>query len=135
MAAFRNPNFHNANRAGDEVKSSRHMSQGDESMAVPNVPDRAEALEAADHGHLQELAMWNAIVGFAATPEPLPLDPELARLVSSDLAISRERLIEAMKLLDANRDQEGASEMHLRAGTAVNEIDEAAAKLAEGLVS
>lgn len=104
-------------------------------MAAPNLPDRAEALEAVDNGHRQELAMWNAIVGFALMPEPKPLDPELARLVSSDLAISRERLIEAMKLLDANRDQEGAGEMYLRAGSAVDEIDEAAAVLARGLDS
>jgi hypothetical protein len=104
-------------------------------MAVPNIPDRADALEAADNGHRQELAMWQAIHGFASLPESIPLDPELGRLVSSDLAKSREHLIDAMKLLDANRDQEGASEVHLRVGTAVNEIDASAGVLAKGMGS
>lgn len=132
---FRNPHFHNANRAGDERKSPRHMENGGKSVPEANLPDRAEALEAADHGHRQELAMWNAIVGFATMPEPKPLDPELARLVSSDLGKSREKLIDAMKLLDANREQEGASDMHLLAGMAVNAIDEAAAKLRKSVGS
>lgn len=92
----------------------------------PNIPNRAEALEAADNGKRQELAMWNAIVGVAQLPEPVPLDPKLGELVAKDLGQIRERLIDDMKMLDANRDQAGASEMHMIVGTAVNAIDEAA---------
>jgi hypothetical protein len=50
-------------------------------------------------------------------------------------ATARSYLIDAMKLLDANRDQEGVSEMHLRAGTAVNEIDASAGVLTKGMGS
>lgn len=133
---FRNPDLHNANRAGDESKSSRHMADKESPLpASPNVPDRAEALEAADHGHRQELAMWQEIAGFASVPTREPLDPELARLVGSDLAKAREHLIEAMKLLDANREQIGVSEMHLRTGTAVNEVDTIADLLRSGAPS
>jgi len=102
---------------------------------VPNIPDRAEMLEAVDNGHGQEQAIWNAIVGMAEIPEPKPLDPELAALVEKDLAAARERLIDDMKMLDANRDQAGASEMHLLTGQAVNAIDETADVLRRGLGS
>lgn len=90
-----------------------------------NVVSLADAREAADDGHRDALAEWTCAL--AAKPAPRqPLDPQLAALVARDLAAARERLIDDMKMLDANRDQAGASEMHLLAGTAVNAIDEAA---------
>ncbi len=79
--------------------------------------------------------MWNEIMGIAQIPEPEPLDPELARLLSSDLGSSRESLIEAMKLSDANREQKRMAELHLRAGQIVNEIDELADLLRRELES
>jgi hypothetical protein len=81
------------------------------------------------------MAMWQEIIGLAAIPTPEPLGPELARLVGSDLAKAREHLIEAMKLLDANRGQIGVAEMHLRTGTAVNEVDTIADLLRAGAPS
>ncbi len=90
---------------------------------------RADALEAADNGHLQELAIWNEIAAIGTSLAPRPLDPELQRVLSLDLGAMREKGIEAMKLSDANRDQEGMAEMHVRAGQLVNEIDEMAALL------
>lgn len=97
--------------------------------AGPNIPDRAEALEAADNGRRQELAMWTAIAAIGQRITPKPLDPELRRVLAADLAGMRELGIEAMKLSDANREQEGMSELHFRAGQLVNEIDEMAAVL------
>ena len=89
---------------------------------------RAEALEAADNGHLQELAMWKEIAAIGETVTR-PLDSELQRVLSMDLGRMRELGIEAMKLSDANREQEGMADMHVRAGQLVNEIDEMAALL------
>jgi hypothetical protein len=125
----------NKKRAHDADTSGRTADKESPLPAEPNIPDRADALEAADNGHLQELAMWNEIVGFASIPALKPLDPELARLVGSDLSKAREHLIEAMKLLDANRDQAGVSEMYLRTGTAVNEVDVIADLLRSGVPS
>lgn len=79
--------------------------------------------------------MWKEIMGIAQIPDPEPLDPELARLLSSDLGSSRESLIEAMKLSDANREQKRMAEVHLRAGQIVNEIDELADLLRQELES
>lgn len=132
--AFRHSDLSKQNSARDDDTSGR-PSQGAKSMAAPNVPDRAEALEAVDNGHRQELAIWQEIIGLVAIPAPEPLDPELARLVGSDLAKAREHLIEAMKLLDANREQAGVSEMHLRTGTAVIEVDTIADLLRSGAPS
>lgn len=99
-----------------------------------NVVSLADAREAADHGDGTALAEWTCAV--AARPAPRrPLDPQLAALVARDLAAARERLIDDMKMLDANRDQAGAGELHLIAGTAVNAIDEAAEVLSRELGS
>ena len=121
--------FHPQEKRARDADTSGRTTNGGRSVAPPNIPDRAEALEAADNGRLQELAMWNAILGFAPSAEPAPLDPEMARLISVDLREMREQLIDAMKMLDANRDQAGAGELHARAGSLVNEIDEMAAVL------
>jgi hypothetical protein len=134
MSDFRQPLTHKSS-ARDGGTSGRQTNTEATVPAPNNLPDRAEALEAADNGHIQELAVWNEIVGRAATPEPKPLDPELARLVGADLAKAREHLIEAMKLLDANRVQAGVSEIHLRTGTAVNEVDDTAELLRSGAPS
>jgi hypothetical protein len=112
-----------------DVPASGRTSQLGRSVAAPNVPDRAEALEAADNGRRQELAMWNEIAAIGQRITPEPLDPELQRVLSMDLSRMRELGIEAMKLSDANREQEGMAEMHVRAGQLVNEIDEMAALL------
>lgn len=122
------PEHKNATR-GDATPSRSTKEDAPSMAAGSNIPDRAEVLEAADHGHLQELAMWNAIVGFAQVPEPAPLHSELARLLSLDLREMRERLIDDMKMLDANRDQAGVAELHIRVGSLVDQIDEMAAVL------
>lgn len=91
--------------------------------------ERERALEAADNGHGQVLAMWKEIAAIGEAVAPKPLDPELQRVLSMDLARMRELGIEAMRLSDANREQDGMGEMHVRAGQLVNEIDEMAALL------
>jgi len=78
--------------------------------------------------------MWNEIAAIGQSIAPQPLDPELRRVLGMDLSRMREMGIEAMKLSDANRDQEGMSEMHIRAGQLVDEIDEMA-ELLRGLES
>lgn len=119
------------NSARDGDTSGRLADKEIKSMpAESNVPDRAEALEAADHGHGQELAMWNEVYGLGETIVLQPLDRELARLVAADLGPMRERLIQDMRMLDANLDQEGAAELHRRATAMVAEIDEMAKLLA-----
>ena len=97
--------------------------------AAPNLPDRADALEAADNGHLQEMAMWREIAAIGEKVAPEPLDSELKRVLSIDLGRMREIGIEDMKLSDANREQEGMGELHVRAGQLVSAIDEMAALL------
>lgn len=126
--SFSHP-FPNNKRARDEVKSSGRPSQGDESLPAPNLPDRAEALEALDHGHRQMLAVWNEIAALASIPEPKPLDPALAALLGKDIAPMREQVLQDMVMLDANLDQSGAAELHLLAATVCATLDEMAAVL------
>jgi hypothetical protein len=94
--------------------------------------DRAEALEAADNGHLQEVAMWKEIeaLGEAIAPAPsVPLDPELRRVLESDCGCAREKMVEASRLSDANREQEGMAELNMAASKALAAVDEAAEAL------
>lgn len=93
---------------------------------MDQIPDRADALEAADNGRRQELAMWNEIVALGCLPELKALDPELARLASLDAAGIREKAIDSMKIADANRNQRGASELHLLFGEIATKVDEIA---------
>lgn len=98
-------------------------------MAVPN---RAELAELRDIGRGSEAAMWDEVLRIVPTVVLGPLDVELKRLIGEDLGPMRERLIEDMRMLDANLDQEGAAELHLRAAGMVAEIDEMAKLLAPG---
>lgn len=91
--------------------------------------ERARALEAADNGHGQEVAMWKEIaaIGEAIAPAPaVPLDPELRRCLESDCGSAREKLVEVSRLSDANREQEGMTELNMAASKALAAVDEAA---------
>lgn len=92
-----------------------------------NVVSLADAREAADYGDGNALAEWACAL--AARPPLEDLDPELARLGSVDAAAIREKAIGAMKLFDANREQRGASELHLLFGELATKVDEIAAVL------
>lgn len=94
--------------------------------------ERERALEAADNGHGQVLAMWKEIaaIGEAVAPAPaVPLDPELKRVLESDCGGARERLLEARRLSDANRDQVGMVEANMVATKAFDAVEEMAALL------
>jgi hypothetical protein len=94
-----------------------------------NLQPRAEALGAADNGHGQELAIWNAIQGLCSIPEPLPLDPALAALLAKDIGPMREQTLQNMVMLDANLDQAGCAELHMLSAAVSSALDEMAAVL------
>lgn len=128
---------HFANHSKLRPTSPAKGSGGGEATASPaprrldlppdNVVSLADAREAADNGKGELLSMWACAL--AARPPLEDLDPELARLGSIDAAAIREKAIGAMRLFDANREQQGASELHLLFGEVAAKVDEIAAVL------
>lgn len=119
--------------AGDEVKSSRHVSQGGTPVAVPNITD-AELVEAREQADAGLRLAFPQLAERASSPEVAerqPLNPETAERVADDLATGRGELMAALKRLDLDREQDGAADLHLRIGAVVNELDDISALLAE----
>lgn len=119
----------NKKRAHDAEPSGRTADKESPLPAPDNLPDRAEVLEAADHGRRLEPAMWTAVQGLAPATEVKPLDPALAALLVKDIAPMREQTLQDMVMLDANLDQSGAAELHMLAASVCATLDEMAAVL------
>lgn len=105
-------------------------------MAVPKIPDQAEALDRLDHGRRTALAeLLDPGAADAASLEREPLDPETAERVAEHVAVARVELMQALKYLDLDRHQDGAADLHVRLGANVNSLDDTAAALAERYAS
>lgn len=63
--------------------------------------------------------------------EPVPLEAESVERVALGLDVARDALMAAMARLDLDREQIGASDLHVRVGEIANEVDDLAAYLAE----
>lgn len=105
--------------------------QGEKSMPKNNVVDLFEAVERLDGG--DRLAVVLAGVPLGPTPDKRePLDPETVERVADHVATARQELMAAMKRLFLDMEQEGASDLHMRIGFQVLDLDGILTTLAEG---
>lgn len=89
---------------------------------LPSEAELIKAREMTDAGI--RLAMPWLFDGLGGTHEPEPLDPDDVTRVADYFETARDELVRgAMKVLDKARDREGASELHLKVGEVVQDIE------------
>lgn len=97
---------------------------------LPSEAELVEAREMADGG--VRLAMPWLFDGLGGAHHPEPMDVEDVTRLADYLATARDELVRgAMKTLDRARDREGASELHLKVGEVVLDIENLQRELAE----
>lgn len=127
MTLFRHPL--NKRSARDGGSSGRMTDKEIESMpAEPTLEELIAARERLDGGFRLAFPQLFDAAPLASEPPP-SLDPAIAALLAKDIAPMREQMLQDMVILDANREQSGAGELHLLAATVCATLDEMAAVL------